>query len=158
MSANKFTETHDKLSEADMKAAEKRMGFKLPTELRRHYFMYNGGEPERRCWKGRRYEDNYLTIFFPIRKVSDLNSKKMTKVETLDEAVVDLLDRKQIPESFIPFADDSGGNYFCLDRKTGKIYFFIMDEDSDFKSRQRYLAPSLKEFIEGLVKGDNEYL
>lgn len=158
MSTNKFTKTYHQLTEADIKAAEKRMGFTLPAELRAHYLKYNGGEPELRCWKSEHYDDNYLTGFFPIRKSNDLDDKELAKVETLDETVVELLEGQHMPKSFLPFAADGGGNYFCIDRDDGKIYFLPMDEDSSFDSRRRYLAASFNEFVEGLVKGDSEYL
>lgn len=43
----------------------------------------------------------------------------------------DLWDRKLIPETFLPFAIDAGGNYFCIDINNGKIYYYTLDTWSD---------------------------
>ena len=158
MYTNTFARCSTQLTNADIEAIEKRIGFELPAQLKQHYLFCNGGKPERRCWKSEGWDYTCLNFFFPMRPENA--SEEMADVETVDEIVVDLLSGSHIPETFVPFADDAGGNYFCVDRDTGSIYFFAMDVGDDFENAKRYLTSSLFEFIEGLVEatGDLEYL
>ncbi len=48
MYSNKFSDTAQSLTENDLRDIEQAIGYELPSALRQHYLIYNGGEPERR--------------------------------------------------------------------------------------------------------------
>lgn len=158
MYTNKFSQCFRQLTITDIEAVEKRIGFELPAQLKEHYLYCNGGTPERRCWKKEGWDYTCLNFFFPMRP-ANASDEEMVDEETVDEIVVDLLSGAHIPPTFIPFADDAGGNYFCVDRDTGNIYFFAMDLGDDLENGRRYITSSLFEFIEGLDEAKElEYL
>ena len=153
MSTNKFTNCHKQLTESDIEAAERRIGFQLPAQLKQHYSVCNGGEPEKRCWKDEKWDYMCLKYFFPIRSAAAA-ADELEDVVVLEDVLVELSEDSLIPSGFIPFADNWGGDYFCIDKDEGSIYFFAMDYTDDHERGKRYLTSSLTEFIEGLVNTD----
>src|SRR5258708_3774553 len=71
---------------------------------------------------------------------------------SLQDTRADVLDGPHIPPGLMPFAQDWGGNYFCVDGETGGVYFFAVDCGDDFERGKRYLLGSLKTFIDNLVE------
>ena len=68
-----------------------------------------------------------------------------------------------LPKNLLPFAIDWGANFFCIDHKTGNIFYFVRDVWSDNISAQRnleintrYLTNSLFVFLDGLVFDDED--
>lgn len=63
-----------------------------------------------------------------------------------------------LPVSSIPFACDAGGNFFLLDRVTGKVWFMPMDEWEHEETAQqnwarsgRTVADSFEAFVDTLT-------
>ena len=69
-----------------------------------------------------------------------------------------MLDREVIPRNLLPFANDWGGNFFCLNLDNYSIVYFATDSfDEDLTMQenhikiQRYLTNSFSNFVDGLV-------
>lgn len=63
-----------------------------------------------------------------------------------------------IPRNLLPFANDWGGNFFCLNLDNYSIVYFATDSfDEDLTMQenhiklQRYLTNSFPNFVDGLV-------
>ena len=46
----------------------------------------------------------------------------------------------------IPIAVDSGGNYYCVDNETGKVYFWFHETEFDDEDAFDYTAESVESF------------
>ncbi|VEA08849.1 integrase [Salmonella enterica subsp. enterica serovar Sanjuan] len=64
----------------------------------------------------------------------------------------------QIPINIIPFGNDWGGNYFCLNKNDSSVIFYATDSfdpelsmDKNHVLVQKKLASSFKEFMDKLV-------
>jgi cell wall assembly regulator SMI1 len=149
MYANGFTKCFPPATASDIARLEQEFALRFPPQLRAHYLMYNGGSPDRKCWKEDGWEPTCLKRFLPIRGAG---SEADPNIEnTLQNALQDLVvDGPHIPEEAIPFAEDWGGNYFCVNKIDGSVFFFSMDSGDDFAKGKRQLAPSLLDFIENL--------
>ena len=63
----------------------------------------------------------------------------------------------------VAFAMDSGGNYYALNLKNKKIYYYLTDEwdenasrEYNFETNTRYIAQSFNYFINHLSKKRNK--
>ena len=68
-----------------------------------------------------------------------------------------------MPCNLLPFAMDSGGNYYALNLKNKKIYYYLTDEwdenasrEYNFETNTRYIAQSFNYFINHLSKKRNK--
>ncbi len=62
--------------------------------------------------------------------------------------------REQIPMEYIPIAEKDGGNFLCVDSKTGYIYIWVHDE---IQNKNMFLvAKSFETFINSLERVENE--
>lgn len=117
---NNFNNTERQISNNDLMIIEAMYKFTFPKDIREHYLTYNGGEPEK--YVLRNGEDEYIVNgFIPIKY-------NLAKGATNLEFVLEILRKDNIlPEWLIPFADDSGGNFYCFSiRKSdeGSIYYW----------------------------------
>lgn len=76
----------------------------------------------------------------------------------IDGCYISMLDRQVIPENLFPFANDWGGNFFCLDLDDYSIVYFATDSFDEYLTMQenhiklqRYLTNSFSNFVNGLV-------
>jgi len=87
------------------------------------------------------------------------NSQTNNAPESLiDGCYISMVDREVIPKNLLPFANDWGGNFFCLDLDNYSIVYFATDSfDEDLtmqenhRKLQRYLTNSFANFVNGLV-------
>jgi hypothetical protein len=64
-----------------------------------------------------------------------------------------MFEQDVIPKYLIPFADDEGGNFYCMSTKEetyGKIYIFYPEFCDDLDEAIVYIAPSLDVFINNM--------
>lgn len=141
------------ISPDDITAAERRLGFALPPELVELCLHGNGGAPDR-SWlvdEGQDLEQQ-VDWFLPVNPED--SSNKIGIVGTY----LQLTGEKLLPVSSIPFACDAGGNFFLLDRVTGKVWFMPMDEWEHEETAQqnwarsgRTVADSFEAFVDTLT-------
>ena len=104
-----------KLNEPDaISAFEERYGFLIPNALKECISKNNGGRPNPKVFttnSGAEYE------------VKALLSYNAEDVESIYKVIDFFI--KEYGTSMLPFAEDSGGNYYCV--KEGKIVFWTQD-------------------------------
>lgn len=145
----KFFDTKNQLNSKDIHSLELKYNLIFPKEYREHLLLFNGGycEPNLICF----IEDSCLTQtsvnrFFNISNLEVDNLGEMIEILKIDEI--------RIPKSFIPFANDPGGNIFCIDQTNGSVYFWNHEKEGYFKSYDDnnwpncyFIATSFSEFI-----------
>jgi cell wall assembly regulator SMI1 len=143
---NVFDDVAPPLSQEDLQAAERAIGFGLPSDLRRHYLKWNGGIPRRDTHVDSDGIERGVQEFIPI--------KHHPEGWTIENKILDLVQtRKLIPDTLVPFAVDYGGNFFCVSREDQSVVYYAMDTWVDArKARPVRIASSLEEFIDGLVE------
>lgn len=130
-----FKLTEKQLTEEEVQEFENSQGISLPDSYRKHILENNGG-----VLLDTYFEGNGISFFYPIKYGDD----------TLEECIEDLSD--VLPENFLPFAQDSGGNTFCIDLSDGKIYLWLVQEE--IEDSIVLLASSFNEFINGLSEDE----
>ncbi|WP_439480133.1 SMI1/KNR4 family protein [Chryseobacterium aquaticum] len=134
---NQFILTKQSITEAELSLFEQGINLSLPESYKKHILQYNGGCPEEKdCFKGAR-----VAHFYSIKYGQGNIEKVMNDFINL------------LPEKFLAFAYDGGGNPFCFDLSNGnnygKVYYCPMDM-GDVKPE--FLANSFKEFMDGLTE------
>lgn len=118
MSEQTFHGAHDRISAADLDALQQELGYRLPEAFRAHYLRWNGGAPAL-DWI------ECAALFEPVR----INSFKFVQPAGCSSgSSADLVgcyrlmrERDLIPAHLLPFAYDDGGNFFCLDMRSGAV-------------------------------------
>lgn len=149
MIENKFSDCETAITSTDLDQLESVIGKKLPDAFRNHYLKYNGGMPERAYWASEDFFDPIeVASFMPIvfGEPSLLSTYQL------------MLKKQIIPSHLLPFADDLGGNFFCLNLDSGAISYFTTDtfdselsfEDNHAESEKPVCSNFLR-FVQGLV-------
>lgn len=149
MFENKFSDCETAITPADLDELESVIGKKLPTAFRNHYLTYNGGMPERPYWASEDFFDSIeVASFRPIAYGEP----------TLLSTYQLMLKKKIIPSHLLPFADDLGGNFFCLNLDSGGISYFTTDTfDSELSPEENHaesekpVCSNFLRFVQGLV-------
>lgn len=142
-----FERTDPPLSELDIKRVEKRLGIRLPQDLKEHYLLHNGGRPRPRFFvkDGEAYDVHQ----FLSMNTDDENS-------SFEGSYVMLVDQTpEFPRGCIPFAYDQGGDLFMYSvnpESFGNIMFMSHEDYEDDDRYVVFLAPTLKEFINSLTE------
>lgn len=152
-----FEDSEQRLTEEEFRQAEAEIGHQLPDSFREHYLEYNGGTPIPAVFPGDGdWEEIEIATFFPIKYNSSENDLKRTLLEGKYHFMVE---RGVIPKGLLPFANDHGGNFFCLDLGTGEVCFYATDAfDSDLtpeenhKKARRTLSPSFEAFLASITE------
>lgn len=153
MLENKFSDYEKAITPANLDQLESVIGKKLPAPFRNHYLKYNGGIPERAYWVS---ED----FFDPIEVAS---FRPITYGEPTLLSTYQLMLKKQVlPAHLLPFADDLGGNFFCLNLDSGAISYFTTDTfDSDLSPEENQaesekpICSNFLRFVQGLIDEDD---
>jgi hypothetical protein len=153
MLENKFSDYEKAITPANLDQLESVIGKKLPAPFRNHYLKYNGGMPERAYWVS---ED----FFDPIEVAS---FRPITYGEPTLLSTYQLMLKKQVlPAHLLPFADDLGGNFFCLNLDSGAISYFTTDTfDSDLSPEENQaesekpICSNFLRFVQGLINEDD---
>ena len=135
-----FINTERKLKVTDIAKVEKLIGRRLPTSLKAHYLEFNGGRPENYIFSKEGLE---LCVrgFYPMLFGNDRFEDNYQDFIT---------ERNLIPSYLIPFADDPGGDLYCMSIEKfheGSIWSFHWDDHDDLKEALHLLADSLDEFL-----------
>lgn len=140
-----FERTAPPLSELDIERVERRLGVRLPQDLREHYLLHKGGTPRPRFFvkDGEAYD---VECFYPMNTAA--------KEPSFEETYVMMVD--QTPEflrGYIPFASSSGGDMFIYSVRPESFGNIMFNQHEYFGDDDRYvvfLAPTLREFINSL--------
>lgn len=133
----------------DIKALEKLIGWKLDQSFVDQYTTFNGGYPKRAYWN----IDDYDTLEIQSFLIMKLSSSEYTLERTYKFGVF----KGFLLSSLLPFANDHGGNYFCIDQKAQVLYVTPdnwLERLSVSENRERssqIICSSFSTFINGLV-------
>ena len=153
---NNFKKCEKKIGRADIYKTESKLSITLPDDFVSHYLQFNGGIPEKSWWDGGEgFEPVEVAGFKPFFYNTQTNDDPRSLI---DGCYISMLDREVIPRNLLPFANDWGGNFFCLNLDNYSIVYFATDSfDKDLTMQenhiklQRYLTNSFSHFVEGLV-------
>ncbi|KZP61228.1 SMI1 / KNR4 family protein [Enterobacter ludwigii] len=153
---NNFKKCEKKIGRADIYKTESKLSITLPDDFVSHYLQFNGGIPEKSWWDGDEgFEPVEVAGFKPFVYNTQTNDDPRSLI---DGCYISMLDREVIPRNLLPFANDWGGNFFCLNLDNYSIVYFSTDSfDEDLTMQenhikiQRYLTNSFSNFVDGLV-------
>ena len=143
---NEITDADPGLTEADLDEVEAEIGESLPQSLREHYAEFNGGQLQNYAFTapdGQTVEVHELLAMRPTGSGDFEDAFKQARV-----------DPGTLPGDYVPFAIDPGGALFCIGDTTdtsGHVFYFNPDDADEGEDAMIYLAPSLRDFIEGMV-------
>lgn len=134
--------TKQSLSRSEIDSFSKKNDLVLPQDFINFYLKFNGGRPSHKYFK------NYcLSFFIPIKYGLTEN--------TIEYLIKELSEGDFLPQGYLPFANDSGGWYFCLDlNETNYGSVYVIRNDMADESPV-FVAPNFKDFIENLSIEDN---
>ncbi|CAN7170961.1 SMI1/KNR4 family protein [Trinickia sp. LjRoot230] len=158
MSKLKLMRLAKPLTEHDIENFDNQFGIRMPADLRRHYLQWNGGFPDcfKMCYIPKGVDPcdaNGVTLngFYPIKYPSTAEGSM------LEENYIDYTDTQSLfgKTAYIPFAFDVSGYPLLMKFKDCAIYLLNRDVvDDDGHEVIEFVAPSLQEFIDGLIPGD----
>lgn len=149
MIENTFSDDEGAITPGDLDHLESAIGKQLPPPFRNHYLKYNGGIPERTYWLSEDFDEPLEVAAF--KQLADSPSSLLSTYRSM-------LKKQVIPAHLLPFANDWGGNFFCLNLDSGSISYFTTDSfDSDLSSEanqtrsEKYVCSSFIRFVQGLI-------
>lgn len=150
----------EKIELADIYKIEEQFSITLPKEFIAHYLRFNGGVPEKSWWESDdEYEPIEVTCFKPFVYNSQTHDEPSSLVEG---CYISMLERDVIPIKLLPFANDWGGNFFCLDLEDYSIIYYANDSfdesltmQENHQRLQRKLTNTFENFVNGLVKEED---
>ncbi len=146
MYMNEILDTERSLSGTDVREIELTFDMSLPTSVRSHYLAFNGGRPSRNLFKK---NGEYFQIheFLPMKY-----GRKGCRFEDTYRDLV--IGTPQFPKHLVPFAIDPGGDYYCVSvrsNEVGFVYCYMHDYFDDPARSLVFMAPSITEFVNGMV-------
>ena len=145
----------ESISPEEIEQVESELGVKLPSSLKSFYADKNGGVPEPNCWIRDDSDPLCVHRFLPMKYPGG----NLT-IEALYKRG---LEKDFLPDDLIPFAVDSGSNFFCVDSED-RVFFYAMDSwrdklssDENKARARKFLANSFDEFIGGLTTEPEDY-
>ncbi|KOP80179.1 hypothetical protein AMS59_01895 [Lysinibacillus sp. FJAT-14745] len=132
------------LTREDIEEVEMLLSFQLPQELKDHYLQYNGGLPKDPCFfEEQSGLETRVHVFLPMKYRNNIGY-------TLEEGYLDFKNRNIIPQKYLPFANDAGGNIFCIDLDSKQVVLIYLDLGEVTDGCIKFLANSFMEFINNL--------
>lgn len=145
---------------SDIKSVAKTLGYSFPEAFVSHYLSFNGGVPSRAWWAcDDGCEPLEIAAFKPFKyhKMTNDNPNSL-----IDGCYNEMIRKNVIPSNIIPFGNDWGGNFFCLNKDDDSVIFYATDSfdpeismSKNHEILQKKLTSSFEEFINGLVEEDD---
>lgn len=122
---------------------EQRLSTKLPASLRELYATANGGSLEKRRCKSSGGE---VFVFHEFLEVSGKPNKGL-------ELAWDVchIDPGFMPDGLHPFANDGGGDFFCVRSSDEAVIFFDSANTDNLEWAVNEVAPSMRAFISNMT-------
>lgn len=151
----KFVETSQPLTKEDIASLKQVVGKPFPEELEKFYLENNGGIP---AGEAIFYVDEDNDVDVSVKTFLPIKHKRYER-DTLLEKVYRtfVVDKKLVSAEFIPFAIDEGAFPYCYKIADGSIHLFCMDDLESKDGPMRFVASSLKVFVEGLADESEAY-
>jgi hypothetical protein len=132
-------------SETQLEAFERKHGITLPASYREYMKVRGGGTPEPNC-----FFDEVRGILLFVGLIFSLDDELMA------EQFFPFPPARE--SGLLPVATTGGGNYFLIELKTGKVFYWDHEiDDVDIGTEDLlWLAPSLGALVEGLVHPPGE--
>ena len=143
-----FDEAHPGIGREQIDQLEVEAGIKLPAPLRDLYETLSEGRFRMNLYVDADETYYDLNRLIPAYKSSPLGTGFVEHFKFT-------MDRGLVPANLVPFADESGGNLYCIDRNDGSIWYADMELDGDWVPPAKRIAGSLDAFLNGLRV--NEY-
>ena len=122
------------IDESAINKIENSYNISLPDNFKNFFEKNNGGTPSKNVFK---YDDNE----YEIRCFLSFNDNQYNSIETPLKSFLEETNGK-----IIPFAKDSGDNYYCLNIKNNKIYFWDSNDNLYY-----YIANTFDTFISYII-------
>lgn len=159
---NTFDDCEPALQAQDLSAVEERIAHVIPESFKHHYMRYNGGTPQKAFFPGNDdWEPMQIAQFFPI---SYNHREPNLQRAVLEDKYTFLMEKGVIPSGLLPFANDHGGNFFCLDLHAGTVCFYATDAfdpaisaAENHAQAKRALCPSFENFLDALTTEDEAF-
>ena len=148
---NAFDTVASAISMAEFGDLERVAGHHLPESFKQHYIRYNGGVPSDTQVPGDDgWEPTDVAMFYSIKHPlpgQDDTSEMLNHFQVMRA-------KKVIPDFFLPFAWDPGGNFFGLDLRDETVAYYANDafdpalsEAANHMKAQRRVAKSFEHFL-----------
>ncbi|PJK11222.1 SMI1/KNR4 family protein [Lysobacteraceae bacterium NML08-0793] len=152
----KFFDCEKNITEQDIKSIERSLDTSLPKDFRQHYLIWNGGTPNKSIFENENIDYDYIEIreFIPMKYAHEFEDDPDF---TLEGRVINEWKNFEVPSHLIPYALDWGGNYICLHKENGKIYYYVRDvwsknirKEDNFLKNSICIADSFSDFLSKL--------
>lgn len=158
-----FYDCEKNITEQEIQIIETKLETVFPEDFKKHYLTWNGGKPNKSLFLNENTYDVEIEIrdFIPMKFHQDFGDDPDF---TLEGRTQNEWKDLRIPNYLIPYAFDWGGNYICIHKDNGTIFFYVRDVWSDNISREKnfsinskLIANSFTEFVSYLqVNPDDE--
>jgi len=144
-----FDETQPGIGPAQLDQLEVEAGIRLPLSLRELYRTLSAGR-----FRLSLYVDADETYYDMNRLIPAHGTPPLTSGFVEDFKFH--RDRGLIPAHLIPFADESGGNVYCIDSTDESIWYADMELDGDWVPPAKRIADSIDALLKGLREPDDD--
>ena len=159
-----FHDCEKQITEKEIKVIENNLDIVFPEDFKQHYLKWNGGTPNRPMFENDNIDYDYIEIsdFIPMKYAYEFEDDPDF---TLEGRVVNEWKNLEVPTYLIPYALDwGGGNYICLHKDNGRIFYYVRDVWSDnisteanFSKNSVFIADSFTDFLSHLyINPDDE--
>ena len=155
ITVNPFLKAGQEIHTSDILEFESFLGYKLPQDFTEFYLQYNGGTPKKDFYidPSGEWDAFDIQVFEPIKY--PLSDKQGMVIEDTYDLYVNK--KKFLPDYLVPFAHNNTGDPYCINRLTGRICFFSIDDFDNLDEAIIYIAPDILSFVNGFVSEEEAY-
>lgn len=151
LTRNSFSHVAPAISEEDLEQLTACGAPPMPEDLRALYRVANGATPARSYYRSKQDGE------FQFRWTRPIRYRRFDGDILLEETLPRWFGNpEEFPAHLYPFGENDGGDFYCLDRRTGHVVFFDMEEE-DPELASIEVADSLLEFFEGMQNAEDFY-
>lgn len=149
-----FRNTAKPITKEEILEIEHNLNVKFPLDFKSHYLNFNGGVPDNQYF----YMEEYGVFLWINSFIPFKYENEKTKNWTIEKSYFNFVSKNVMPNNFIPFAADYGGNQICIDTDTKEIYIVYMDlgNPMDNPDAIRKIAPDFQNFMDNLEEEGEE--